>query len=102
MAQQQQPNVQFLITVGAVSGFLFLAMVIGVQAWFQHEVQVEIARKWDNTPIQPLTDERKAQLAKIDNYRWIDRSKDRVAIPIDQAMKIVAQGKFDTAWKKGS
>ncbi len=101
MAQRQQPNVALLITIGAVSGFLFLVMVIGVQAWFQYEVKEEVARKWDSTPIQPLTDQRKAQLDNINNYRWIDRSKDRVAIPIDQAMKIVAQGKFDTAWEKG-
>ena len=97
MAQRQEANVPLLITIGAVSGFLFLVMTIGLQAWYLREVQVEIVQKWDTTPIQPLTDQRAQQRAHINTYRWVDKKKGRVAIPIDQAMKAIAEGKTSTA-----
>jgi hypothetical protein len=97
MAQRQEANVPLLITIGAVSGFLFLALTIGLQAWFLREVQVEVTQKWDNAPIQPLTDQRAAQVTNLKTYRWINREKNRVAIPIDAAMKIVAEGKGPSA-----
>ncbi|MEA2709904.1 MAG: hypothetical protein QOF78_2505, partial [Phycisphaerales bacterium] len=49
------------------------------------------ATKWDNTPLQPITDIRRAQETNISTYRWVDKDKKRVAIPIDDAMRIVAQ-----------
>jgi hypothetical protein len=97
MSQRQEANVPLLITIGAVSGFLLLVMTIGLQAWFLREVQVEVTQKWDNTPIQPLTDQRQAQQTNLSTYRWINRDKNRVAIPIDEAMKVIAQGKGPTA-----
>jgi hypothetical protein len=64
---------------------------MGIQAWFLREVQREVATKWDNTPLQPITDIRRAQETNISTYRWVDKDKKRVAIPIDDAMRIVAQ-----------
>ena len=91
MAQREQANVPLLLTIGAVSGFLIIVLAIGVQAWFLREVQQEVATKWDNAPIQPLTDIRLAQQVRINEFRWVDKEKQRIAIPIDQAMKLVAQ-----------
>jgi len=93
MAQREQANVPLLLTIGAVSGFLIIVLAIGVQAWFLREVQQEVAAKWDNTPQQPLTDIRLAQQVRINQYRWVDKEKQRIAIPIDEAMKLVAEGK---------
>ncbi len=93
MAQRQEANVPLLITIGAVSGFLFLVLTIGIQAWFLREVQREVSIKWDNISLQPVTDQRQRQLANINTYRWVGEKKNRVAIPIEQAMKLVAQGK---------
>ena len=91
MAQRQEANVPLLMTIGAVSGFLLIVLGIGTEAWFLREVQHEVAAKWDDVPIQPLTDQRSEQLARISSYRWVDQQKNRVAIPIDQAMKMVAE-----------
>ena len=94
MAQREQANVPLLLTIGAVSGFLIIVLAIGVQAWFLREVQQEVAQKWDNTPQQPLTDLRLAQQTRISEYRWVNKDQRRVAIPIDEAMRLVAEGKL--------
>src|SRR5688572_21030020 len=91
MAQREQANVPLLLTIGAVSGFLVIVLAMGIQAWFLREVQREVAQKWDNTPLQPITDIRRQQEMNISTYRWVDKDKHRVAIPIDDAMRIVVQ-----------
>ena len=91
MAQREQANVPLLLTIGGVSGFLIIVLAIGIQAWFLREVQREVAQKWDTTPLQPITDIKRAQEMNISTYRWVDKDKKRVAIPIDEAMRIVAQ-----------
>ncbi len=78
------------MTIGAVSGFLLLVLAIGTEAWFLREVQYEVAVKWDNVPVQPLTDQRFEQQARLNTYRWTNKEKNRVAIPIEHAMKILA------------
>ena len=91
MAQREQANVPLLLTIGAVSGFLVIVLAIGIQAWFLREVQREVAQKWDNAPLQPITDIKRQQETNISTYRWVDKDKRRVAIPIDEAMRIVVQ-----------
>jgi hypothetical protein len=91
MAQREQANVPLLMTIGAVSGVMVIVMAIGIQAWFLREMQKEVSVKWDATPVQPLTDKRAAEVANISSYRWIDKDKQRVAIPIDDAIKLVVQ-----------
>src|SRR5688572_27838844 len=91
MAQREQANVPLLLTIGAVSGFLVIVMAIGIQAWFLREVQRDVAQKWDTVPLQPISDIRRQQETNISTLRWVDKDKRRVAIPIDDAMRIVAQ-----------
>lgn len=91
MAQREQANVPLLLTIGGVSGFLIIVLAIGIQAWFLREVQREVAQKWDATPLQPITDMKRTQEMNISTYRWIDKDKKRVAIPIDEAMRIFVQ-----------
>jgi hypothetical protein len=90
MAQREQANVPLLLTIGGVSGILIIVLAIGLQAWYLREVQQEVAAKWDNVPIQPLADRRAEQWQRITTYHWVDKDKQRAAIPISEAMKIVA------------
>ena len=91
MAQREQANVPLLLTIGAVSGFLVIVLAMGIQAWFLREVQREVAQKWDSTPLQPITDIKRQQETNISTYRWVNREQKRVAIPIDDAIRLVAQ-----------
>ena len=93
MAQRQEANVPLLMTIGAISGFLLLVLAIGTEAWFLREVQHETAAKWDNAEVQPLTDQRAEQVARINSYRWANKEHTRATIPIDQAMKMVVEQK---------
>ena len=91
MAQREQANVPLLLTIGAVSGFLIIVLAIGIQAWFLREVQREVTIKWENQPIEPVSDKKVQQLANISTYHWSDKEKKHAAIPIDQAMKLFVQ-----------
>jgi hypothetical protein len=93
MAQREQANVPLLLTIGAVSGLLLIVLAEGVQAWFLREVQHEVAEKWDTQPVQPLTDMKLAQLKNINTYHWVDKNSQTVAVPIEQAMKMVVENK---------
>jgi len=103
MAIEQQPNTPLLITIGAVSGFLLLVLIIGVQAWFLREVQRETHIKYEDVPPQPVTNLKIEQMTKINQPRWVDQSKGRVAIPIDEAMKMIVanHGLLPTTQPKG-
>src|SRR5689334_8386538 len=103
MAIEQQPNTPLLITIGAVSGFLLLVLIIGIQAWFLREVQRETRIKYEDVPAQPVTDLKIEQETKINQYRWVDQKKGTVAIPIDQAMKMIVanHGELPSTQPKG-
>ena len=92
MAQKEQANVPLLMTIGAVSGFLIIVLAIGLQAWYLREIQHEVRAKWDNVPIQPITDLRAAQQARI-NRTGQDPETKKFTIPIADAMKVVGQNK---------
>jgi len=98
MANRQGVKVGHILVIGAVAGLVLIVLVIGVQGWFLDEVHQETARKWDDTPIRWLADLREGQQQKINSYRWVDRQKQTVAIPIDEAMKLLItnSGKLPT------
>ncbi|HEY8668726.1 MAG TPA: hypothetical protein VIL86_18915 [Tepidisphaeraceae bacterium] len=89
MAKHQEVNIARILVIGAVAGFLLIVLVIGVQGWFLQEVHQETAAKWDDTPVRWLANLRAGQLEKINSYRWVDRQHQTVAIPIDEAMKLL-------------
>ena len=91
MAFKQGENAPLIITIGAVSGFLLLVIVIGLQAWFMSEEQDEMDRKYAGAVNFQLADLRAEQQTKLNTYRWVDRDKQVVAIPIDDAMKLLMQ-----------
>ena len=83
-------NTPFIIFVGVLSILLLFVIVIGVQAWFRDQELGEEAR-YVNRPVKGLVEVRSEQLAKINDYRWVDRKNGIAAIPIEQAMKVVVQ-----------
>lgn len=98
MAQKDNSNAQVILTIGAVSGFTVIVLVIGLQAWFLSEEQTELQVKQGQSVNMELVETRVTQEANINTYRWIDQSKRVAAIPIEQAMKLLIenQGKLPT------
>jgi hypothetical protein len=98
MANGQGIKIGHILVIGAVAGFLLIVLVIGVQGWFLQEVHRETTAQWGDTPIRWLAELRAAQQERINTYRWVDRQKQIVAIPIDEAMKLLIAngGKLST------
>ena len=55
------------------------------------EEQDEMDRKYAGAVNFQLADLRAEQQTKLNTYRWVDRDKQVVAIPIDDAMKLLMQ-----------
>jgi hypothetical protein len=91
VAIKQEVNVSLVVTIGVISGILLLVVVIGVQAWYQNEEDIEFARKEVEFPNDALISLQTEQKANINTTRWVDKKNNVVAIPISQAMKIMVQ-----------
>src|SRR3954452_3379564 len=96
MAYKEDVNSELIITIGAISGFLLIVLAIGLQAWFMSEEDAELTSKSANAVNYQLADLRNEQQGKISTYRWVDRDKQIVAIPVEEAEKmlIASNGKL--------
>ncbi|WP_428938466.1 hypothetical protein [Fontivita pretiosa] len=96
MAFREDVDSQLIITIGAISGLMVIVATIGLQAWYMSEERDELERKSAGAVYRELVDLQADQRAKISSYRWVDRDKQVVAIPIDDAMKLLIrnQGKL--------
>ena len=92
MAFKQEINVPLVFTIGVVSGFLLITIVIGVQAWYLSEEESEINAKADSSPVQVLVDgkELKRHLEE-DGPHWADKSRKTLHIPLGQAMDLLVE-----------
>jgi hypothetical protein len=93
MAYQEDTNSPLILVIGAVSGFLVIVIVIGLQAWFLNEEQQELSQVYSGAVNHQLRDLRIEQNRNVSTYRWIDRDKQIVAVPVDEAMKMLIQNK---------
>jgi LytS/YehU family sensor histidine kinase len=98
VAFKQQINIPLIVTIGIVSGIVLLVLIVGTQAWYEDEVDTEAAAKALEFPNKALIDMKSQQKANIETARWVDRKNNVVAIPVEDAMKIMVatQGKFPT------
>jgi hypothetical protein len=102
MAFKQEVNVSLLMTIGIVSGILLLVIVIGTQAWYQSEEMDEVAVKANDaigrelspdSPTVTFAELKQGQQLALDaKPHWVDdKKKDRVTVPISQAMAYLAK-----------
>ncbi len=89
MTIKQEINATLILTIGAVGGFLFLVIVIGLQAWFLWAEQIEVRSKWDATGLGDAAIMIQEQQARISNYAITGDG--RAVIPIDVAMKAIVE-----------
>jgi len=92
MAYREDVDSQLILTIGAVSGFMVIVAVIGLQAWYMSEERREL-EQYSNTANPQLVELRKAEQANLTSYRWINKDKQIAAVPIDDAMKLLIQNK---------
>jgi hypothetical protein len=88
---KQEVNSPLIITVGIISVLLLVISAVGLEAWFRYEEEAEMDEKWRENPNVWLAEVRQQELTKLNGgYHWVDKSKNTVAIPLDDAMRIVA------------
>jgi hypothetical protein len=80
-------NIGLLAVIGVVSVLLLVEIVVVTQAYFYNTQEEEIAAKQVNQPSEELNAIVADQQAELNSYRWVDRDKQRVSIPIRQAME---------------
>ena len=84
-------NVPVIVTVGVISVLLLVVIIIGIQAWFQYEMQQERRAKIiaaENPELQSLNN---AAASKLKGGQWADADRQRVTLNIDRAMSQVSQ-----------
>ncbi|WP_426435561.1 hypothetical protein [Bradyrhizobium genosp. P] len=97
----QPPDVATRIVIITVTGFLgFVALtLIGLffflKAGAPTALRKAVERPFPEPTLQTAPQDdlkqfEREQRAALSRYRWVDRSKDLVQIPIDEAMRIVA------------
>lgn len=84
-------NMPLVFTVVAFSAIVVAAAVIGTQAWFYHQIELERLSKSLGQKNQALMNLRFEQLQRISTYRWVDPQRGLAAIPIDKAIELTAQ-----------
>lgn len=79
-------NIRLLIVIGVISGLLLLEIVVVAEAYFYNTQRQEIVAKQFSQPSWELSEILLSQQAELNSYRWVDREKQRVSIPIDRAI----------------
>lgn len=79
-------NIRLLIVIAIISGLLLLEIVVVAEAYFYNTQEAEVVTKQVSQPSWELSEIILGQQAELNSYRWVDRDKQRVSIPIDRAI----------------
>lgn len=89
MAQYDDVKTPTIALVGVVGAIALVAIVFILQVIYYHVEAAQVKAKDVDQPVVELQKNIQAQQAKLVEYRWVDRAKGVVAIPIDRAMVLV-------------
>jgi len=90
-AKSADPRGGLTFVVGAVWVILVLVVVLCLDALHHRLAASEIARKEQGADTAESSRLRAEHEGQLEGYRWVDEEKRVVAIPIEQAMELVAQ-----------
>lgn len=84
-----EPRARFIVLMSVGLLGLLVAIVLGLQWYFDHVREQQIFVK----QLEPVSEELKAVRARdeaaLHQYRYLDRAKGTVRLPIDRAMELV-------------
>jgi hypothetical protein len=90
-------DIALLAVIGVVFTLVLIAVVVAAQAYFYNSQEEEMIAKQLSQPSWELGEILAGQQAELHSYRWADREKQRVSIPIDQAMARYARLEMERA-----
>jgi hypothetical protein len=99
LASKQEVNVPLIVTIGVVSIIVVVVLIVGTEAWYDAEAQAQFTESNQEYMLQQspdlnhqtLYDLKKSQVENINSYRWVDKSKGIVTMPIDDAINLMVQ-----------
>ncbi len=89
MAQYDDLHTGTITLVGVISAILTFVIILAAQVLYYQYRTVEQTRKEIDVPIAKSDNILEGQRDLLNSFRWIDREKGVVGIPIDQAMQQV-------------
>ncbi len=88
MSTGGDPKSSTTLIAGLIGAIGLLVIVVAAQVLFYNVQRYEDERKLYGIKPRELADLQAAQLAQINGYRYVDRQKGIVAIPIDDAIRL--------------
>jgi len=85
------PNVAASALVGIISAIGLFVIIVLLQTWFYRAEEDERYRKVYSQPYQELQKVDNDQLERLGSFGWISEGDGVAHIPIEQAMKLVAE-----------
>lgn len=101
MANHDEPNVGLTAVIGIAGAALLFVIIVLLQAGFYHAEEQETLRKATAAGNEELLQLRSQHLEQLNGYRWIDQKAGIVAIPIDRAMELIADGQVKATANPG-
>jgi hypothetical protein len=96
-----EPNVRFIAIFGAGTLVLLVVAVLGLQFYYDRVLEEQVFVKVQEPVAQTLVDLRTREDEELHTYRYLDREKGTVRLPIERAMELLAsesaQGKLKYA-----
>ncbi len=90
-AARENLDTPMIVTIGALLVILTFVLILLLQAWFFQAQGQEYSRKVVNQRNEDLATLQAAQAEALHSYRWIDKDKGVVSIPIDRAMDAIVR-----------
>lgn len=90
-AARENLDTPLIITIGVLLVILTFVLILLLQAWFFQAQGEEYDRKVTSQRSEELATLVAAQEETLHSYRWIDKDKGVVGIPIDRAMDIIVR-----------
>ncbi len=84
-------DIPMIVTIGAVSVAITVALILAVQALYYRSARVEHELKVIAAGASTSDSRIAEQKAQLTRYGWLDRQQGKVTIPIDQAMRLVVR-----------
>jgi hypothetical protein len=86
------PKASSTVVIGVVGALVLVVIVIALQALYYRAEQAEVVRKVYQAAPEEWSRLRAEQEARLHAYRWVDKQKGVVAVPIDRAIELLVRG----------
>jgi hypothetical protein len=87
---RSEPNVRFIAIFGAGTLVLLVLAVLALQFYYDRVLEEQVFVKVQEPVSQNLVDLRAREDEALHSYRYLDREKGTVRLPIERAMELLA------------